>query len=85
MAQRISDGIARHRFMAGRELLPIPGVKNFYVDLANPKGPADKNRTLGVIIPTESATWFVKMTGPHDLVGQHKTEFETFLKSFKSK
>jgi diguanylate cyclase (GGDEF)-like protein len=26
VAQRISDGIARHRFMAGRELLEIPGV-----------------------------------------------------------
>jgi diguanylate cyclase (GGDEF)-like protein len=26
VAQRISDGIARHRFMAGRELLSIPGV-----------------------------------------------------------
>jgi diguanylate cyclase (GGDEF)-like protein len=26
VVQRISDGIARHRFMAGRELLQIPGV-----------------------------------------------------------
>src|SRR5256712_13301236 len=26
VAQRISDGIARHRFMAGRGLLQIPGV-----------------------------------------------------------
>ena len=26
VAQRISDGMARHRFMAGRELLQIPGV-----------------------------------------------------------
>jgi diguanylate cyclase (GGDEF)-like protein len=26
VAQRISDGIARHRFMAGRDLLQIPGV-----------------------------------------------------------
>jgi diguanylate cyclase (GGDEF)-like protein len=26
VAQRISEGIARHRFMAGRELLEIPGV-----------------------------------------------------------
>jgi len=26
VAARISDGISRHRFMAGRELLPIPGV-----------------------------------------------------------
>src|SRR5205085_6976724 len=27
VAQRISDGIARHRFMAGRDLLEIPGVR----------------------------------------------------------
>jgi GGDEF domain-containing protein len=26
VCQRISDGIARHRFMAGRDLLQIPGV-----------------------------------------------------------
>ncbi len=26
VAQRVSDGIARHRFMAGRDLLQIPGV-----------------------------------------------------------
>ena len=26
VAARIADGIARHRFLAGRELLPIPGV-----------------------------------------------------------
>src|SRR5262249_46546523 len=59
--------------------LPIAGIKNHYVDLANPKG----NRTLGVIIPTEGATWFIKATGPHDLVGEHKNAFETFVKSFK--
>jgi diguanylate cyclase (GGDEF)-like protein len=26
VCQRISDGIGRHRFMAGRDLLQIPGV-----------------------------------------------------------
>ena len=65
--------------------LPIAGIKNHYVDLANPKGPApaDKNRILGVIIPMGQESWFVKMTGPHDLVGKHKAEFESFMKSFK--
>ena len=63
--------------------LPIAGIKNFYVDFANPKGPPGKNRILGVIIPMDGATWFVKMTGPLDLLGEKKAEFETFVKSFK--
>lgn len=69
-----------HRALAE---LPIPGIKNHYVDLANPRGPASKNRTLGVIIPLGEATWFIKMIGPLDWVGQNKTAFETFVKSFK--
>jgi hypothetical protein len=63
--------------------LPIQGIKNHYVDIANPRGPAAKNRTLGVIIPGEDAIWFVKMIGPIDWVGQNKAAFETFVKSFK--
>ena len=64
-------------------VLPMAGIKNVYVDLANPAGPAGKNRTLGVIIPHDRTTWFVKMMGPHDWVGQNKNAFETFVKSFK--
>jgi hypothetical protein len=58
----------------------VAGKEAYYVDLANPA----KNRTLGVILPMNpKSSWFVKMTGPHDLVGQHKTEFEAFVQSFK--
>ena len=78
------------RKMNGEEMvkagirLEVAGIDSFYVDLANPEGPPLKNRTLGVIVPLKrSSYFFVKMSGPHDLVGQHKNEFETFVKSFK--
>ena len=61
----------------------VAGIKSFYVDLANPAGPAEKNRILGVIVPLRGSFWFIKLTGPHDLVGQRKNEFETFVQSFK--
>jgi hypothetical protein len=64
-------------------LLVVAGINSYYVDLANPAGPPQKNRTLGVIVPQNRRFWFIKMTGPQDLVGRHKTEFETFVKSFK--
>ena len=33
--------------------------------------------------PEEQKTWFFKMTGPVDLVGRQKQNFEAFLKSFQ--
>ncbi|MBI2806143.1 MAG: hypothetical protein HYX68_14270 [Planctomycetes bacterium] len=60
----------------------VAGVKAYYVDLARP-GAAQSKRILGVIIPAGQTSWFVKMTGPHDLVGQHKNAFEFFVDSFK--
>lgn len=63
--------------------LVVAGMKSVYVDLANPAGPKDKNRIVGVIVPMEDSMWFVKMTGPLDLVGQHKKDFEAFVTSFK--
>jgi hypothetical protein len=62
----------------------IPDMKAYYVDIANPAGPAWKNHILGVIIPIAQpkSVWFVKMTGDAKLVGQHKNEFESFVKSF---
>ena len=92
---RVDDNVNRWRQQIGlppananemKTLLqdfPVAGLKGVYVDLANPKGPAEKNRTLGVILPAGDVTWFVKMMGPHDPVGRHKNDFETFVKSFK--
>jgi len=61
----------------------VAGVKSFYVDIDNPKGPAERNRTLGVIIPLGHTTWFVKMSGPRAWVGQNKAAYETFIDSIK--
>ena len=61
----------------------IARIKAYYVDLANPQGPAGENRILAVIIPVGSQKCFVKLTGPHDLVGQQKANFESFVDSFK--
>jgi hypothetical protein len=63
--------------------LPVAGVASYYVDVKNPEGPPLKNRILGVIIPQAKMNWFIKMTGPQDLVGQHKEAFEKFVGTFK--
>jgi hypothetical protein len=63
--------------------LKVAGTDATYVDLKNPAGPAQKNRILGVIVPMGQTSWFIKMTGPIDWVGQNKEAFETFVKSFK--
>jgi hypothetical protein len=61
----------------------VAGLDGHYVDLANPQSKLANNRILGVIVPTPDATWFIKMAGPDSLVGAQKTNFETFVKSFK--
>jgi hypothetical protein len=63
--------------------LKFADIKADYVEIINPRGPAAKNHTLGVIIPTPQTNWVIKMWGPTNLVGQNKNAFETFVKSFK--
>jgi hypothetical protein len=66
------------------KLIQVAGIKSYYVDIGNPKGEPTKNRILGVIVPLNRRTsWFIKMTGPLDFVGQHKADFEKFVESFK--
>jgi len=42
VAQRITDGIARHRFMAGRQLMQIPGVSLGLATYPEDGGTADE-------------------------------------------
>jgi hypothetical protein len=63
--------------------MKVAGIDAYYADIANPAGPPASNRTLGVIIPIGQTTWFIKMWGPHDFVGQQKSDFETFVKSIQ--
>jgi hypothetical protein len=64
------------------KVLPTAGVEANYVDLASPPGKKDA-RILGAIVPLEQNTWFIKMTGPTDLVGREKANFEAFVKSLQ--
>jgi diguanylate cyclase (GGDEF)-like protein len=52
VAQRVSEGIARHRFMAGRELLEVPGVS-----LGVATFPED-GRTLDQLLSVADATLY---------------------------
>ena len=62
--------------------LKVDGEKTPYVDLANP-GKSDADRILGVVAERGPVTWFFKLQGPPDQVGQRKSEFEAFVESVK--
>jgi hypothetical protein len=63
--------------------LQVAGMDAWYLDAANPKAQLPNNRILGVMVPMDRATWFIKMAGPDALVGDQKLNFEAFLQSFK--
>ena len=48
------------------------------VDFSGPKG-----RTLGAVLLHGGRSWFVKMTGPADLVAPQQPAFDAFLKSLR--
>ncbi len=55
------------------------------VDFIGPGKPPEKGgrRILGVVVQREGLTWFIKMDGPPDLVGEQKAAFDKFLGSVK--
>ncbi len=63
--------------------LRVAGMEAHYVDLANSRATVPDNRILGVIVPTQGTNCFIKMSGPDELVGRQKTNFEAFVESFK--
>jgi hypothetical protein len=69
---------SKEEIMKEAQELRVANVKATYADFAG-----RKLRILGVILPHDGSTWFVKMTGPPELVGREKAPFEAFVKSFK--
>jgi hypothetical protein len=63
-------------------MLMVDGEKTPYVDLTNPDK-TDAGRILGVVAERGLVTWFFKMHGPSDLVGEQKAAFEAFMQSVK--
>jgi hypothetical protein len=62
----------------------VDGVDGHAVDLTGPDT-SDKpaQRTVGAIVKHGGQTWFFKLMGPADLVGEQKSAFEEFLKSVR--
>jgi hypothetical protein len=65
------------------KMLSIAGKDAPFVDFDNPSSPKADNRIVGLILPLDDATWFIKMIGPSELVGREKANFESFVQSFK--
>lgn len=64
----------------------VDGIKGHLVDLAAPESAgAERLRILGVILQRGDTSWFIKMTGPHDLVVREKDQFQALVKSIKFK
>ena len=59
-------------------MLDSPAGPVICVDLTGPKG-----RMLAGTLLHGGRSWFVKMTGPADLVGKQQPAFETFVKSLR--
>lgn len=60
----------------------VGGQDGYLVDLIGPDNAGPKRqRIVGAILTRGNATWFFKMRGPVELVGQQIANFETFLRS----
>jgi hypothetical protein len=63
--------------------MKVGGAQGLAVDFTGPGIPPgkEKRRVLGVVVPREGLTWFIKMDGPADLVGKQEAAFQKFVGS----
>jgi hypothetical protein len=73
-----SDSLAR-----SFERTTVDGVPAVLVDLRTPEGTQKADRIIGAVLRTADRTWFVKMTGPPDLLEAQTTNFRQFVNSFR--
>jgi hypothetical protein len=60
----------------------VDGVPTIIVDVQTPAGTEKASAILGAVMRTADRTWFVKMTGPPDLLEIQKDNFLRFVRSF---
>ncbi len=60
----------------------VDGVPTIIVDVQSPAGAEKVSAILGAVLRTADRTWFVKMTGPPDLLKAQKDNFLHFVRSF---
>jgi hypothetical protein len=62
----------------------IPGGKAIFVNMAGTDGrTGEKTSLVAAIVPREQRTWFYKLMGPEQLVGQNKESFTKFVQTAK--
>jgi hypothetical protein len=60
----------------------VDNVPTYLVDFQTAEGSAKPSRILGAVLQTPDRAWFVKMTGPPELIEGQRQQFLTFVKSF---
>jgi hypothetical protein len=63
--------------------IDLAGIPVSLVDLSTPPTVAKPSRILGAVLERPDRTWFVKMTGPPDLLEKERAAFLDFVKSFR--
>ena len=61
----------------------VDGVPTMLVDVQSPPNAEKPGRILGAIFHTADRSWFVKMTGPTELLESQRENFSQFVKSFR--
>jgi hypothetical protein len=73
LAETTEDKLAKES-----KSLEVAGQNAVYVDLVG-----QEKRTLGVILPHDGKTWFLKLQGPLALIEKERANFEAFARSVR--
>lgn len=78
------SGIDQAQLAGEMQSIEIDGLAAHYVDLIGPE--SDDGQQLRIVcafVERSGTSWFMKMTGPADLVGRQKSAFEAFIGSIR--
>jgi hypothetical protein len=65
------------------EQTTVDGIPAVLVDLTDNQTDPNGQRVLGAVLRTADRTWFVKATGPNNLLAAEKARFQDFVRSFR--
>ena len=65
--------------------MQVAGKDSYYVELISEADPERPASILGVIVPQQDKTWFVKMLGDTEVVLKQREKFKSFAESLTFK
>ena len=63
--------------------IEVDNVPTYLVDFQTAENASKPSRIVGAVLQTADRTWFVKMTGPPELIENQRQKFLDFVKSFR--